>query len=349
MQTPTPQSQGTGQPQQPHNASTNAPRGIQTPAGTQIPHMISRQLSLEDYVQREMERDRFLVPNAGNNPYVSNVHAVTVLSKPYMYLHREAVHTVKQKLDARYTMSAPEYIDASLALLADHRAYDPRDFQDMIFHLRKVSRDSLERPWHAVHRWSQFIWDAIEAGDMSWADCDLIQEERLRLCLTAPPSQSMSYYSASGPTKKADMHESLCRAYNSRNGCHHRQSHAEGNTLLLHNCSYCDSVGKACTHPVRDCERRVTHARLLDNNSHNGRRQFYSSNNQYGANQHNNSHHMNGPQQFYPQQNKGHYTHNVQKKRLLGAPLDSRSGANKYVTPRHATQTVHIRQLCAIM
>lgn len=183
-----------------------------------------------------------------------------------MYVHREGVSTIKQKLDIRNQITAPEYIDAFLSLLGDNRAYDYRDFNDMMFHLRKVSRDALERPWHAVRRWSNFVWDAIEAGDISWADRDIIQDERVRLCLTCPTSvqNAGQLNNRSAQVSHSANQEQLCRAFNSRNGCHHKQSHTEGSVLLAHHCSYCDSVGKACGHSVRDCERRITHARATD-------------------------------------------------------------------------------------
>lgn len=37
----------------------------------------------------------------------------------------------------------------------------------------------------------------------------------------------------------------------------------------VHCCSYCDSVGKMCNHSVRECERRITHARPYDNHHFN--------------------------------------------------------------------------------
>lgn len=173
-----------------------------------------------------------------------------------------------------------------------------------MFHVRKVSRDALERPWHSVCTWSQFVWDSVETGDMCWADRDLIQDERVRLCLTAPAPIN-THNGSQNNNRNQHATESMCRAYNSRFGCNQRQSHVENSVLLLHNCSYCDSVGKSCTHPVRDCERRMAHARPSDNNSYNYRRQhnhpthYQAQYHQQGYGSNNNS----MQQQFNPYQN----------------------------------------------
>lgn len=253
------------------------------------------------FIQREMERDKFVYPEAGKNNSMNEVTNTRVMTKPYMFLYRDGISTMKQKLDVRHTMSAAEYTDALLALLSDRRAYDPKDFHDIFHHLRKVTRDTLERPWPAVRRWTQYIWDAIEDGSITWSDSDVIQEERVRMCLTSQHAQPL--YSQNSayqiPARRNQgLQELACRAFNTRNGCHHRDSHPEGSVFLLHICTYCDSVGKACYHSVRDCERRVTHSRN-DNqfNQARGRPQNHSNQfqqNHYQYNSHNPSAPKNG-------------------------------------------------------
>lgn len=129
------------QPQQPSNQQAPAQR-------PSVPHNVRRQMSLEDYVQREMDRDKFQYQATGKNIFINDINSARIISKPYMYLYQEGVNTVKQRLECRYSMTAMEYVDATLALLSDTHAYDPLDYQDIICHLRKVSCDSLERPWH---------------------------------------------------------------------------------------------------------------------------------------------------------------------------------------------------------
>lgn len=272
------------------SAAAPRPRPSHHPAhiNPHLSHLVRREMSAEEYIQKEMDRDKFQFQAHGKNLY-SNDPFMRVVSKPYMYLHRDGVSTIKQKLELRHEMSAMEYIDATLALLADSRAYDHRDFCDIMFHLRKVSRDALERPWHAVRRWSNFVWDAIEAGDLTWADRDLIQEERVRLCLTCPNASGTQVQSQGASRTTQPPHsqsqELLCRAYNSRNGCQYRHNHTEAGVLLVHQCSYCDSVGKSCGHSVRDCERRINHARPFDNGQYPSRRPNQNSFQQFNTGQ----------------------------------------------------------------
>lgn len=270
---------------------TNTPSTTHQPMATRGPRMpdaIERQLSLDGFIDRELDRDRFHYSNAGKNNFISDPHTSRVISKPYMFMYREGAHLIKQKLDQRQSMTAVEYIDATLALLADPRAYHKDDYADIMFHLRRVSRDALERPWHAVIKWSQYIWDMVESGYISWADRDIIQEERVRICLTCPtPRQSSASStqpnSAQSNRLSSARHETLCRPFNSRAGCSHRDSHHEGDIYLLHQCSYCDSVGKQCGHSVRECERRLAHARPHDN-QHQYRRLYHQNPTSYNSN-----------------------------------------------------------------
>lgn len=150
-------------------------------------------------------------------------------------------------------------------LLEDKRAYAPEDYPHIIFHLKKVTCDAIERPWVVVRRWSQFIWDAVETGHLRWSDKAIIQEERVRMCLTDHmPNNSYNstqHVQGSVHRKAPPSHEVVCRQFNTRAGCYHRESHSNGTVQYLHVCSYCDSIGRLCYHSVRECERRINHAR----------------------------------------------------------------------------------------
>lgn len=223
-----------------------------------------RQMSREEFIQMEAERDAFNYPDSGKDFVSHSVGPAKDIIKPYMYLYRDGVSTSRQKLDARQSMTASEYIDATLTLLADTRAYHPDDYQDIFHHIRKVARDTLERPWHAVRRWTQYVWDSVEAGAISWADRDIIQEERVRICLTGVHNNAIASNSSTYQIPARRQHgvqEVTCRQFNTRNGCPNRDSHQDGQVFALHICSYCDSVGRTCYHSVRECERRVTHSR----------------------------------------------------------------------------------------
>lgn len=274
-----------------HNAASSAPYQRST-----------RHLSPEEFLQREMERDRFEYSNVGKYIYASDFSSSRIFHKPYMYLYREGVSTIKQKVEARQSINVTEYIDATLALLADNRAYHREDFVDMMDHLRKVTRDALERPWHAVRRWSQFVWDSIESGAFTWADRDIIQEERVRMCLTSSSiglTNGNHQGSQNNWSKKQNgAQEVICRSFNTRMGCNFRDSHTEGQVFALHICTYCDSLGRSCAHSVRECERRLAHTRN-DNGPYNPRNRFAQNNQQQN--------HQNQQFNQYPQVSKNGY------------------------------------------
>lgn len=101
-------------------------------------------MSLEEFTQRELDCDKFTHSHIGNKLIE---HSVTrTMCKPYMYVSREGAYTQKQKLDIRHSVSAIEYIDTTLSLLADKRAFVPDDYNHIMYHLRKVTRDATERP-----------------------------------------------------------------------------------------------------------------------------------------------------------------------------------------------------------
>lgn len=299
-----PQRDGVGRPPQNNQASqanmatSNQSNyyhmGSQRHANAHAPHTATahngRRMSPEEFVQKEMNRDAFTYPESGNSFVSHTVGPAKDITKPYMYLYRDGVSTARQKLDARQSITATEYIDAMLALLADPRAYHPDDYQDIFHHLRKVSRDILERPWCVVRRWTQYVWDLVEAGSISWADRDIIQEERVRICLTGASNQSNNSNSSTyqiPARRQHGMQEVTCRAFNSRSGCPQRDSHQDGQVFALHICNYCDSIGRACYHSIRECERRVTHSKndnqyQFRNRQHGHPQQQY---NQYHNNQ----------------------------------------------------------------
>lgn len=255
-------------------------------------HMVGRQLTEDEFIQREMDRDRFDYAQNGRYMYTSDI-SPRVMAKPYMYLYREGLSSMKQKLDARNTMSFNEYIDALLALLADTRAYRNADYRDIMHHASKVARDALERPWQAVRRWTQFVWDSVESGAFGWEDRDIIQEERVRLCMTSAYTSSNAKL---GDTRRqSPPTQVICRAYNTRMGCSHRESHGDVHVWENHACSYCDSVGRTCFHSVRECERRLAHTRN-DYPSQGRNRQFQYQNNQQNASQYSQS--FNNAQQY---------------------------------------------------
>lgn len=94
----------------------------------QTHHLVDRQLSADDFIEREMMRDRFEFSSTGRYAYSNDIRASRIMAKPYMYLYREGVSSMKHRMELRESMSLNEYIDAALALLEDRRAYDPADY-----------------------------------------------------------------------------------------------------------------------------------------------------------------------------------------------------------------------------
>lgn len=245
---------------------------IETPRHSHIPshRCAGMQVGLDKFIQTEKQRDRFDYVHNGNIGHISDFQGAHSIPKPYMYVVREGINTQKQKLDIRHQITALEYVDASLALLADKRAYNSKDLDNIMCHLKNVTRDALERPWPAVRRWSQYIWDCVEEGHIRWADRDSIQQERVRICLTGG-GVMLNHTTANAQRRGQNgAQEVVCRAYNTRQGCSYRDSHQDGAVFAMHICSYCDHIGRACAHSIKECERKITHARGYQDNNGQG-------------------------------------------------------------------------------
>lgn len=71
--------------------------------------------SVDDFVSRNIDRDKFQHYHNGNpGSYIENPIS-RGMQKPYMYISREGLYTNKQKLDVCNSISAIEYIDATLS------------------------------------------------------------------------------------------------------------------------------------------------------------------------------------------------------------------------------------------
>lgn len=181
------------------------------------------------------------------------------MPRPFMYLQREGLYTNEQKLEVRSSMSYLEFMNASLALVVD-KAFDPRDADNILAHILDVSTDALDRPWPAVRRWSQHVWDSVAKGRCNWADREYIRDARIRISITG------GYFGngtlgAQGPmceTGGSDhhLHIALCRDFNRPHGCRHAYSHDNGEVKLLHACAHCDAMGRKSKHSFQHCRLR---------------------------------------------------------------------------------------------
>lgn len=98
------------------------------------------------------------------------------MPKPYMFLEREGLQNNRQKLDVRCSITSDEFMFCALALLNEKDSYQPEDRDDILAHLLAVATDILIRPWPAVRRWTQYVWDSVEKGRCRWSDHRFIQD-----------------------------------------------------------------------------------------------------------------------------------------------------------------------------
>lgn len=209
---------------------------------------IDRLISKEDYRPSSIQQGK---------PHHYDIGMV----KPYYYIEREGVQTTRQKLDLRANMSALEYINCTHLLLRDYDAFDIADKEDIFNHLTAVTTDALARPWPAVRRWSQFIWDSVEKGRCEWNSYQYIQEQRVRICYMS--SQSANLPGANNGSRQATITPStaqitvLCRDYNGPSGCRFTTGHEDGVVKYMHACAHCDSMGRRSAHSFQRCRSRA--------------------------------------------------------------------------------------------
>lgn len=214
-------------------------------------------------------------PGNGKN---SMTFAELGYQKPYMFIDQDGLETHKQKLDVRNTLTALEYISASLSLLADPSAYDPKDRDNILRLIIAVSIDTRSMPWAGVRRWSQLIWDNIEKGRCNWSDHLFIQDERVRISyMSGNPSANAN---SSGQNQKSSNQQNqafndvICREFNSPSECRFTQTHEVGPIKYVHACSHCDSLGPRSQHSFQKCRTRAKRAVGGSQNRSHGQRQW---------------------------------------------------------------------------
>ena len=105
-------------------------------------------------------------------------------------------------------------------------------------HAREVAEDAAARPWSAVLEWTNTVFERMEKGEISWANYDEIQRDRMRISLVSSVPEKLNI---------------PCLAYNYKT-CKHADSHDELGICLRHICGYClYNMGSYNTHPVRIC------------------------------------------------------------------------------------------------
>ena len=187
------------------------------------------------------------------------------ISKPYMYLNRPGCNSLAQKLAARNTMSEREYMAAYMAMLHDEEVYDPRDYRDMVDHLRCITEDCMRKTWPTVREWSQKLFDKVERKQIRWDDKQAIQNDRFTVQAPIAAAEERTPHSAGGASDhkstrgriEAEPHERPCAVYNSAKRCTQQQHHQDGPQDVVHACAYCYRITQAYyDHTETNCRRK---------------------------------------------------------------------------------------------
>ena len=117
------------------------------------PRRLHEEVNAGGYVDLLLQQEKFRPPAVDGKTHLApDIFVNTLLPKPYMYVTREGVTTVKQKLDIRTSLSPMEYVHAALKLANDARACDPYDREYILRHIQDVAHDAMERQLEAVRK-----------------------------------------------------------------------------------------------------------------------------------------------------------------------------------------------------
>ena len=216
-----------------------------------------------DDMDEEMERYRARYRRLeGRRAIMHDMFVKDPIAKPHMYINRPGCNSLAQKLAARNTMTEREYIAAYMAMLHDEEVYDPRDYRDMVDHLRCITEDTMRKPWATVRDWSQKLFDKIEKKQLRWSDKQGIQNDRFTAHTTLPaeersaPVSNNEVRGARGRLE-AEPHERPCTIFNSIKKCPLPTHHQDGPHDVVHACAHCYKVTQAYyEHSEQQCRRK---------------------------------------------------------------------------------------------
>lgn len=205
-----------------------------------------------------MSRQNFK-PSDNNGKRVS--YGDCGMPKPYMFLEREGLQTNRQKLDVRCAMTSDEYMYCALALLHEKDSHQPEDKNDILLHVFAVATDILTRPWPAVRRWTNYVWDSVEKGRCKWNDYLFIQDARVRLSYMTAPAH-LGGGSGMGPRQGApgsgsEYKSVVCPDFNAPQGCAFSSTHDDGMIRYTHACAHCNALGRRSAHSFQRCRTRI--------------------------------------------------------------------------------------------
>lgn len=219
------------------------------------PAVLVAEQNAEGGLDRLMSRQNFK-PSENKGKRVS--YGENGMPKPYMFLEREGLQTNRQKLDVRCSMTSDEYMYCVLALLHDNDSSQPEDRDHILAHVFAVATDIITRPWPAVRRWTQSVW---EKGRCKWGDYRFIQDERVRLSyMSAPPMAGAG--GAAGPRSNppaasSEIKSVVCPDFNSPHSCSFSSSHDDGSIRYTHACAHCNALGRRSAHSFQRCRTRI--------------------------------------------------------------------------------------------
>ena len=214
----------------------------------------------DEYVLEQLRREDFYAQRVDDGKgFTNDIFNKTLAPKPFMYLDRPGVNTIKKKLEQRETMTYKEYMLAYLKMTRDPRAGQSQLIYYHMEHLQHIAEDALKRDWVVVRAWSQNTLDEIEKGTYSWQDLQTVQMERLSHALNA---KSEYRGLTGGQVMEKYDRELPCRNFNGEKGCVHGgpgRNHTQGSVRYIHSCSYCMGQGAGRhPHPRTTCIRRDT-------------------------------------------------------------------------------------------
>lgn len=230
-------------------ATVNAPAPVMPP-----PQVIIREENHDGALDNLLAKEDYRSASTQGKPISSDQAMV----KPYMYIDREGMQTPKQRLEVRSTMSFNEYINCTLLLVNDDEAYNKNDLPHILRHLSAVATDALFRPWPAVRRWTQAIWDYVERGKCKWDSETFIQNERVRMSYMSAPqaSNNLTHSNNARGASQESLVMVVCRDYNGPGGCRYQNNHEDKNVKHLHICSHCDTLGRKSNHSYQRCRSK---------------------------------------------------------------------------------------------
>ena len=210
-----------------------------------------RDAYVQDFISKEtMEIPMYEGRQLAHDPIVDKA-----IPKPYMFIEKFGLDTIKKKMDYRSSMTANEYVNAYVRMLCDNRVRDSTTLAQQLAHLKDVTTDIIARPWSAVRSWSQCVFDSIENSTYTWSDHQQIQNDRFRLSYNGLATDPQPVDASSRQL------EVLCMEFNNRccsNGGKFKH-HVENGIRFVHACMYCFALTGACRdHGVNDpCNNKL--------------------------------------------------------------------------------------------